>query len=166
MQKTLSMLMSQMWLAVTHHHILSFFSGAHLELLFLICHLNQSFLQQALHSFHVLLLLPHTIQEGESVNIYSFMEQSILPLFYVCMALNTQEACLFRLSSCPYTPLLKLVQNQLGGSLHGYNQRQMEGERGCVKQKGIRTHMVLEKEKRFADLIRNLSLQILNLCLQ
>lgn len=94
------------------------------------------------------------------------MEQSILPLFYVCLALNTQEACLFKLSSCPYTPLLKLVQSQLGGSLHGYNQRQMEGERGCVKQKGIRTHMVPEKGKRFADLIRNLSLQILNLCLQ
>lgn len=72
MQKPLITLMSQMWLAVTHHHMFSFFSDAHLELLFLICHLNQSFLQQALHSFHVLLLLSHTMQEGESVNIYSF----------------------------------------------------------------------------------------------
>lgn len=72
MQKPLSMPMSQIRLAVTHHHMFSFFPDAHLELLFLICHLNQSFLQQALHSFHVLLLLPHTMQEGESVNIYSF----------------------------------------------------------------------------------------------
>lgn len=51
-----------------------FSSDTHLELLFFVCHLDQPFLQQTLHSLNVLFLLPRTAQEARSVNIYSFME--------------------------------------------------------------------------------------------
>lgn len=39
-------------------------------------------------------------------------------------------------SSCSCTPFLKLVQRQLGGSLRGYNQKQMEGREANREREG------------------------------
>lgn len=117
-----------------------FWSDKHLELLFFVCHLNQPFLQQTLHSFHVLFLLPHTAQECGSVSIHSFMEFNstsiyIYILFYCVHGPQNTSQLIFYFLSWSCTPFLILVERQLGGSLHGYNQKQMEGERGQQRER-------------------------------
>lgn len=101
------------------------------------------------------------LYKGHSVN-YAYVS-------FIDRGTSLTSWCIQNMFQFSHTPLLELVQSQLGGSLHGESQRQIdrEGVSNSRTSKHTGLFQIWKNSKgSVANLIRNLCLQILNLCLQ